>query len=142
MESSILSEVDDTSILRTVLSTCYWPALHSIGLSATPPRSGLERSDFVLWPALRCADLIGPGTFTWVIRLLSDFPSTLICAKAPSSSASVMLWFTYATMTIQTTAYTMIDAVSSHCLQKRDIGTLPPDGPSHRHSRTDGTCAA
>src|SRR5215813_12912389 len=45
MESSILSEVDDTSILRMVLSTCYWPALHSIGLSATPPaqRAGAQR---------------------------------------------------------------------------------------------------
>src|SRR5215475_5004132 len=99
-------------------------------------------NDVRYWPALRCADMIGSGVFTWVIRLLSRFPSTLICAKAPSSSASVMLWFTDATITIQATAYTMIDAVSSHCLQKRDIGTLPPDGPSHRHCRTVGTCAA
>src|SRR5215467_8697488 len=45
MESSILSEVDDTSILRMVLSTCYWPALHSIGLSAHVPaqRAGAQR---------------------------------------------------------------------------------------------------
>ena len=39
MESSILSEVEDTSILKTGLSTCW----------LLPPRSGLERSDFVLW---------------------------------------------------------------------------------------------
>jgi hypothetical protein len=51
MESSILSEVDDTSILRTVLSTCYWHALDWLPASRlTPPRSGLERSDFVPWP--------------------------------------------------------------------------------------------
>src|SRR5262249_22243079 len=94
------------------------------------------------WTGQRCGSMMGRVTFNWGMRLLSDFRSTLICEKEPSSSAWVMLWFTYATMTIQTTAYTMIDAVSSHCLQKRDIGTLPPDGPSHRHSRTDGTCAA
>ena len=51
MESSILSEVDDTSILRTVLSTCYWHTLDWLPASRlTSPRSGLERSDFVPWP--------------------------------------------------------------------------------------------
>jgi hypothetical protein len=51
MGSSILSEVDDTSILRTGLSTCYWRPLGRLLASRLrPPRSGLERSDFVLWP--------------------------------------------------------------------------------------------
>src|SRR5438309_826656 len=51
MGSSILSEVDDTSILRTGLSTCYWHPLDWLPASRLlPPRSGLERSDFVLWP--------------------------------------------------------------------------------------------
>src|SRR5215472_9639115 len=49
MESSILSEVDDTSILRTGLPTplCLSSQL-ATGLSPRAPRSGLERSDFVL----------------------------------------------------------------------------------------------
>src|SRR5262245_38596174 len=50
MESSILSEVDDTSILRTGLSTPL--SLSSQPATASrllPPRSGLERSDFVQW---------------------------------------------------------------------------------------------
>src|SRR5262245_27603474 len=50
MESSILSEVDDTSSLRTGLSTPL--SLSSQPATASrllPPRSGLERSDFVLW---------------------------------------------------------------------------------------------
>src|SRR5438309_11639812 len=51
MGSSILSEVDDASILRTGLSTCYWHPLDWLPASRLlPPRSGLERSDFVLWP--------------------------------------------------------------------------------------------
>ena len=50
MESSILSEVDDTSILRTGLPTPLWPSSQlATGLSPLAPRSGLERSDFVLW---------------------------------------------------------------------------------------------
>ena len=50
MESSILSEVDDTSILRTELPSPLWPSSQlAIGLSALAPRSGLERSDFVQW---------------------------------------------------------------------------------------------
>jgi hypothetical protein len=53
MESSILSEVRDTSILRTGLSTDYAVISTSLasqivaGRSACAPRSGLERSDFV-----------------------------------------------------------------------------------------------
>src|SRR6516165_10751527 len=48
MESSILSEVDDTSILRTGLPTPLWPSSQlATGLSPVAPRSGLERSDFV-----------------------------------------------------------------------------------------------
>src|SRR3954469_7674501 len=51
MGSSILSEVDDTSILRTGLPTCYWRPLNWLPASRLlRPRSGLERSDFVLWP--------------------------------------------------------------------------------------------
>src|SRR6516162_1092973 len=48
MESSILSEVDDTSILRTGLPTplCLSSQL-ATGLSPLAPSSGLERSDFV-----------------------------------------------------------------------------------------------
>src|ERR1700730_6000078 len=50
MESSVLSEVDDTSILSTGLPTplCLSSQL-ATGLSPLAPRSGLERSDFVLW---------------------------------------------------------------------------------------------
>jgi len=48
--SSILSEVDDTSILRTELPTPLWPSSQpATGLSPLAPRSGLERSDFVHW---------------------------------------------------------------------------------------------
>ena len=50
MESSILSEVDDTSILRTGLPSPLWPSSQlATGLSPLAPRSGLERSDFVHW---------------------------------------------------------------------------------------------
>jgi hypothetical protein len=50
IESSILSEVDDTSILRTGLPTPLWPSSQlASGLSSLAPRSGLERSDFVPW---------------------------------------------------------------------------------------------
>src|SRR5262245_34964136 len=49
MESSILSEVDNTSILRT--GTRYWGPLARLRASRLLlPRSGLERSDFVHWP--------------------------------------------------------------------------------------------
>ena len=50
MESSILSEVDDTSILRTELPAPLWLSSQlATGLSPRAPRSGLERSDFVHW---------------------------------------------------------------------------------------------
>ena len=50
IESSILSEVDDTSILRTGLPSPLWPSSQlASGLSSLAPRSGLERSDFVPW---------------------------------------------------------------------------------------------
>ena len=50
MESSILSEVDDTPILRTGLPLPLWPSSQlATGLSPLAPRSGLERSDFVHW---------------------------------------------------------------------------------------------
>jgi hypothetical protein len=42
----------NTSILRTGLSTRYWRPFGWLRASRLlPPRSGLERSDFVLWPA-------------------------------------------------------------------------------------------
>ena len=45
-----MSEVDDTSILRTELPTSLWPSSQlATGLSPLAPRSGLERSDFVRW---------------------------------------------------------------------------------------------
>src|SRR5215472_7436894 len=45
-----LSEVDDTSILRTGLPWPLWPSSQlATGLSPLAPRSGLERSDFVHW---------------------------------------------------------------------------------------------
>jgi len=47
MESSILSEVDDTSILRTGLSIRYRGPLALPASRLLLPRSGLERSDFV-----------------------------------------------------------------------------------------------
>src|SRR5579863_3498118 len=51
MGSSILSEVHDASILRTGLSTRYICTLNALPASRLlPPRSGLERSDFVRWP--------------------------------------------------------------------------------------------
>src|SRR6267143_3695369 len=50
MGSSFLSEVDDTSILRTEALHCYHYPLSSLPASRLLlPRSGLERSDFVLW---------------------------------------------------------------------------------------------
>src|ERR1700724_1856867 len=50
MGSSFLSEVDDTSILRTGALHCYHYPLSSLPASRLLlPRSGLERSDFLLW---------------------------------------------------------------------------------------------
>src|SRR5258705_5848817 len=46
MGNSVLSEVDDTSILRTGLSTCYWRTSQlATGLSALAPaqRAGAQR---------------------------------------------------------------------------------------------------
>jgi hypothetical protein len=41
-------------ILRTGLSTCYWSPLDWLSASRLlPPRSGLERSDFVHWHSWR-----------------------------------------------------------------------------------------
>ena len=66
MGSSILSEVDDTSILRMGLSTRYRSPLGWLPASRLlPPRSGLERSDFVPWHIATCctavADDLLPG---------------------------------------------------------------------------------
>src|SRR5215472_12325487 len=51
MESSFLSEVHDTSILRTGALHRYHYLLTWLPISRLLlPRSGLERSDFVRWP--------------------------------------------------------------------------------------------
>src|SRR5665213_4597062 len=75
MGSSILSEVDDTSILRTGLSICYWCSLARLSAyRLLTPRSGLERSDFVLWHIadhhrsshdVGCRGHNGPRRVTW-----------------------------------------------------------------------------
>jgi len=50
LKAAVLGEVDDTSILRTGLSNGYWDPLNELPISRLlPPRSGLERSDFVHW---------------------------------------------------------------------------------------------
>ena len=50
MESSFLIEVDNTSILRTGALHCYHYTLNRLPAPRLLlPRSGLERSDFVLW---------------------------------------------------------------------------------------------
>src|SRR5712671_2136589 len=50
MGSSFLSEVDDTSILRTgALHRYHYPLTWLSASRLLLPRSGLERSDFVLW---------------------------------------------------------------------------------------------
>jgi hypothetical protein len=51
MGSSFLSEVDDTSILRTgALHRYHYPLTWLPASRLLPPRSGLERSDFVRCP--------------------------------------------------------------------------------------------
>ena len=51
MESSFLIEVDNTSTIRTGALQCYHYPLNGLPASRLLlPRSGLERSDFVLWP--------------------------------------------------------------------------------------------
>src|SRR5215471_10115980 len=56
MESSFLSEVHDTSILRTGALHRYHYLLTWLPASRLlPPRSGLERSDFVLLPVAEVA---------------------------------------------------------------------------------------
>src|SRR6185312_5775188 len=50
MESSFLIEVDNTSTIRTGALHCYHYTLTPLPASRLLlPRSGLERSDFVLW---------------------------------------------------------------------------------------------
>src|SRR5882757_350079 len=50
MGSSFLSEVDDTSILRTgALHRYHYPLTWLSASRLLLPRSGLERSDFVRW---------------------------------------------------------------------------------------------
>jgi hypothetical protein len=52
MGSSFLSELDDTSILRTgALHRYHYPLAWLPVSRLLLPRSGMERSDFVRWPA-------------------------------------------------------------------------------------------
>src|SRR6516165_2376830 len=84
MESSILSEVDDTSILRTGLPSPLWPSSQlASGLSSLAPRSGLERSDFVPW-SFEHSVLRGWGR--WV--LIPRRPES--CQRATSETPSVL----------------------------------------------------
>ena len=83
MGSSILSEVDDASIVRTGLSNCYWRSLGRLpAYRLLTPRSGLERSDFVRWP-------IAPLTaLQWNVGCWgksSDYPSPAV--KGPAVTA-------------------------------------------------------
>src|ERR1700722_19981664 len=99
MGSSILSEVDDTSILRTGLSTCYWRPLGRLPASRLrPPRSGLERSDFVQWPIATNFSL-GPdvsfrgeaevgGRQSWLPRSRMTPTATLDGGSSPSQFLS------------------------------------------------------
>ena len=97
MESSILSEVDDTSILRTGLPTslCLSSQL-ATGLSPRAPRSGLERSDFVHWhsPAVpayskyfRCWRLTGSVAAVPVFLSLTHQRHSEECKDAVPSEA-------------------------------------------------------
>jgi hypothetical protein len=84
MESS-LSEVHNTSILRTALSTDYAVISTSlasrivIGLSACGPPGGLERSDFVPWriPSV-------PGTGQEGRLRVRERPSGIKCSVKPT----------------------------------------------------------
>src|ERR1700739_2367919 len=59
MESSSLIEVYNTSILRTGALHCYHYTLNRLPAPRLLlPRSGLERSDFVLW---HIPDVLGDG---------------------------------------------------------------------------------
>src|SRR5437870_306213 len=84
MGSSILSEVDDTSILRTGLSTCYWHSLDWLPASRLlPPRSGLERSDFVSWAQVAEKDVRSNVGYWGVKR--TRFARNEFCRWLPSA---------------------------------------------------------
>src|SRR5258705_12270389 len=89
MGSSVLSEVDDTSILRTGLSNCYWRPLDWRPASRLlPPRSGLERSDVVLWSQETEKDVrsnVGYGGISGLVILTSSFVDPDPKRKSPSS---------------------------------------------------------
>ena len=65
MGSSFLSEVDNTSILRTgALHRYHYPLTWPPASRLLLPRSGLERSDFVLWhiaSVSACSNMSGVG---------------------------------------------------------------------------------
>src|SRR5262245_11714470 len=82
MESSILSEVDNTSILRT--GTRYWGPLARLRASRLLlPRSGLERSDFVPWPFAS-----NPGRSA----LRSLFGAERTCGRGRRNDANDRCW--------------------------------------------------
>ena len=75
MESSFLSEGCNTSILRTGLSNGYWDPLNELPLSRLlPPRSGLERSDFVLWPQAAVEGCLLFRRCQWISRHRANGP--------------------------------------------------------------------
>src|SRR6267142_3528196 len=55
MGSSVLSEVDDTSILRTGLSTCYWRPLNWLRpLGSCPRAAGWSAATLCIGPSRPC----------------------------------------------------------------------------------------
>src|SRR6516164_6895828 len=93
MESSILSEVDDTSILRTGLPSPLWPSSQlATGLSSLAPRSGLERSDFVRWHPSDAVIMRREGRITGLEQTHLKWAPTAALApeeiQSPSRSSS------------------------------------------------------
>src|SRR5438132_4355209 len=103
MESSILSEVDDTSILRTELPASLWLSSQlATGLSPRAPRSGLERSDFVPWHlaaesasrrVFRCSGRSGPVTGRPDLQPVTRFGHRH-CAHQGGSISPLMIFTT------------------------------------------------
>src|SRR5579859_3653939 len=84
MGSSFLSEVDDTSILRSGLSTRYGGPLGRLKASRLSlPRSGLERSDFVLWPTAEATDNAWYFCFLELSGKFPNFASQLSLMGGP-----------------------------------------------------------
>src|SRR4051812_27610779 len=105
MGSSILSEVDDTSILRTGLPTCYWRPLNWLPASRLlRPRSGLERSDFVPWPDSaatlhlnasaieREAAVLPRPSHGQILTLSRQPPDSRVASVAPTTLVHATAW--------------------------------------------------